>query len=276
MNTEYNPQDAWKQFSAGWRKWDEIMMNFTRPISNEMIRMLQIRGYENVLDVATGTGEPALTIASRLKNGKVTATDLSEEMLQTTLQNAEKRKIKNVETKVCDASSLPFPDHAFDVVICRLAMMLFPQPEVALKEMLRVLKPGGKIVAAVWNVPEKNFWVTAMMSTIREHMKLPLPSPDAPGIFRGAREGLIKNLFQQAGLKNVIQKEINGKLECNSPEEYWELMSEAGAAIAAALSKADESMKQQIKDEVIHKINEKYPNGHIAIDSSALVIHGEK
>ena len=114
------------------------------------------------------------------------------------------------------------------------------------------------------------------MGTINSLMQLPPPPPGAPGMFRCAKEGLMADLFKQAGLKNIVQKEVTGKLPSETAEVYWELMTEVGAPVVAALSKADEDMKQKIKTEVFRKINEKFPDGHVAIDSSAIVIYGEK
>ncbi len=147
---------------------------------------------------------------------------------------------------------------------------------LAAKEMVRVLKPGGRIATSVWNVPEKNFWVTAIMGTINKNMELPPPPPGAPGMFRCAKDGLISGLFQQAGLKNISQKEIAGRLNCKSADVYWNMMTEIGAPIVAALSKADDAMRQKIKAEVLEAVNQRYPDGNVMIESSALVIYGEK
>jgi hypothetical protein len=142
--------------------------------------------------------------------------------------------------------------------------------------MIRVLKPGGRIATSVWNVPEKNFWITAIMGTINKNMELPPPPSGAPGMFRCAKEGLISGLFMQAGLRNVSVKEVRGKLNCKTADVYWDVMTEIGAPIVAALSKADDIMKEKIKREVIEAINLKYPDGNVQIESSALVIYGQK
>src|SRR5688572_18776680 len=138
-------KEAWNKSSLGWKKWDPVMMGFLQPICDEMIRMLEINESDAVLDVATGTGEPGLTIASKLVHGHVIGTDLSEEMLKMAHQNAVERGITNFQTICCDESGLPFEDLSFDAISCRLGFMFFPDMQLALKEMIRVLKPGGKI-----------------------------------------------------------------------------------------------------------------------------------
>src|SRR5690242_15853311 len=98
---------AWNKTSAGWKKWDAMMMNFLRPMNDEMIRILNVKEGDYILDVGTGTGEPGLTIASRLKEGKVTGIDLSENMLDVANEHAMQRGIKNFQTYCCDASEMP-------------------------------------------------------------------------------------------------------------------------------------------------------------------------
>jgi len=269
-------KETWNKFSPGWKKWDELTMDFLKPMGDEIIKLLNPKSDAIVLDVAAGTGEPGLTIASHLNGGKVISTDLAEGMLEVAQENAKKRGIKNFETIVCDVCELPFEDNTFDAVSCRFGFMFFPDMELAIKEMKRVLKPGGKIATAVWNIPDKNFWITATMGTISKNIEITPPPPGAPGMFRCAKEGFMTDLFSQAGLKNVSAKEVTGKLNCKTTDVYWSLMNEVAAPVVAALSKADEALKQKIKTEVYSLVNERYPEGAVAIDSSALVIYGEK
>ena len=267
---------SWNKFSPGWKKWDDLMMDFLQPMGDEIIKLLRLQATDNVLDIAAGTGEPALTIAKIVTNGKVVITDLSDDMLQIARENAILKGIKNIETLACDVCELPFADNTFDAISCRFGFMFFPDMLLAANEMHRVLKPGGRIATAVWNSPEKNFWVTAAMETINQNMKLPPPPPGSPGMFRCAKDNFIVDLFQQAGFANVSQREVIGKLKSNTTDVYWNLMTEVGAPIVAALSKADEPMKEKIRSEVYQVVNKKYPDGNVQIDSSALVIYGEK
>lgn len=269
-------KESWNKFSPGWKKWDDLMMDFLKPMGDEIIRLLDPKDADVVLDVAAGTGEPGLTIASMLKGGEVTITDLSEDMLEIARENAARRGIKNIETRVCDVCELPFADNTFDAISCRFGFMFFPDMLLAAKEMVRVLKPGGRIAASVWNVPEKNFWVTAVMGTINKNMELPPLPSGSPGMFRCAEDGLMADLFLQAGLKNISQSEIAGRLNGQTTDVYWNMMTEVGAPIVAALSKADDAMKEKIKNEVYQIVNQKYPDGNVQIDSGALVVYGEK
>lgn len=269
-------KQSWDKFSPGWKKWDDLLMAFLKPKGDAIIRQLNLKDTDRVLDIAAGTGEPGLTIASIVKNGHVTITDLSEDMLEIAKEHALLKGLKNVDTLACDVSELPFDDNSFDAVSCRFGYMFFPDMLLATKEMYRVLKPGGRLAAAVWNGPEKNFWVTAMGGTINKNMQIPPPPPEAPGMFRCAKSGMIEDLFKQAGFKNTSEMEVSGRLKCGNTETYWNMMTEVSAPFVAALSNADEAMKAKIKKEVFELVNQKFPDGKVEIESSALIISGQK
>ena len=148
-------KQSWNKFSPGWKKWDTLLMSFLKPMGDAIIEKLGIGEEDHVLDIAAGTGEPGLTIAAIAKKGTVIGTDLSEEMLKIAESNAAGRGLKNYSTKVADAGELPFSDDSFTAISCRMGFMFFPDMELALGEMYRVLKPGGRIAASVWAAPDR-------------------------------------------------------------------------------------------------------------------------
>ncbi|WP_291142053.1 class I SAM-dependent methyltransferase [Flavobacterium sp. UBA7680] len=264
---------SWNKFSPGWKKWDKEMMDFLKPMGEKMIDLLDLKATDHVLDIASGTGEPALSIANYAK--KVTITDLSNDMLIIANENAENRGIKNVDFVNCDVCELPFSDESFDAVSCRLGFMFFPDMDLAAKEIFRVLKPGGRVVTSVWDIPEKNFWLTAIGGAINRNMELPPPNPGAPGVFRCAKSGLIEDLFHNAGFKDVKGYEVNGELNYETPERYWSMMTEIAAPVVAALSNADDQMRQKIKTEVLEIVQKAYPD-KVIIEGNSFVILGVK
>jgi len=266
----------WNKFSPGWKKWDDLTMEFLKPAGDKMVSLINPQDDDVILDIAAGTGEPGLTIASLLKNGKVISTDLSEGMQEVAREKAAARGLANFETKVADVSELPFDDNTFDAITCRFGFMFFPDMEIAAKEMARALKNGGRIATAVWNIPEKNFWVTAIMGIISKNMEIPKPAPGAPWIFRCADPDLMEEIFRKAGLKNISITEVEGKFNTGTVERYWNMSTEIGGGIVAALSQADDELVAKIKNEVFDLIHQKYPDGNVIFDTSALVIYGEK
>ncbi|HLX11484.1 MAG TPA: class I SAM-dependent methyltransferase [Bacteroidota bacterium] len=269
-------QETWNKFSSGWKKWDDMTMEFLRPVGDEILQRLQPLPHHHVLDIAAGTGEPGLSVASRVTKGKVIITDLADGMLEVAREKTRQRGVSNVEFRACDVSAIPFPDGSFDGLTCRFGYMFFPDMLMATKEMARVLKPGGRVVASVWGPPEKNYWVTASMEAIKKYTEFTPPPPGAPGMFRCAGKGFMTDLFRQAGLKNIGETDVAGRMNAGTADTYWQFMTEVAAPVVAALSKTDEATKAKIRTEVIARVNERYPAGNVSIDAGSIVVWGEK
>lgn len=266
---------SWDKFSPGWKKWDKYSMEFLSPHGNAIIEALKPQGNDVILDVASGTGEPGLTIAELIPKGKVTVTDLSDGMLKIASEKAMEKNLANVITQQADVSQLPFDDNIFDVVSCRLGFMFFPDMQMAADEMVRVLKPGGRLATTVWGDPENNFWVTSIVQNINKHIEMPHPQPGAPGMFRCAQPGLIGGLFANAGLIGIAEEEIHGKINCESPREYWDFMTSIAAPFVKAMSGADEETVIKIREGVIDSINLKYP-GNQPLETFGRITYGVK
>ncbi len=268
-------RQTWNKFSSGWKKWDEHVLSWLKPVGDELISSAALKENFRVLDVATGTGEPGLTAATLVPKGNVVGQDLAEEMLEAAKENARLRGIDNFETVACDVSNMPFPENHFDAVMARFGFMFFPDMQQAVNEMKRVVNPG-KIAASVWSAPDKNPWASVILGTINQMMQLPLPPEGAPGLFRCAKPGLMKEIFQHAGLKNISEKEISGVNKFDDAEHYWKFMNDVAAPVVSALSKADEEMKTKIKKAVFEKVQRFSSDGKISLTWCALVISGEK
>src|SRR6185437_7899196 len=154
---------AWAGLSAGWEKWDSVIMDQLGPVGAAMIDRLDIHDDQQHLDIASGTGEPGLTIARRAPHGRVVLTDLVAEMLDIAARRAQAQGIANVETQVCSADDLPFDDDTFDSISVRFGYMFFPDMAGATAEFGRVLQPGGRLCSSVWINPDDNPWTMIAM-----------------------------------------------------------------------------------------------------------------
>src|SRR3954466_1510041 len=134
-------RETWAGLSAGWEKWDSVIMDQLGPVGAAIIERLDIGEHHQHLDVAAGTGEPGLSIARQSPTGRVVLTDLAPEMLDIAERRARAEGITNVETTVCSADDLPFEDASFDGVSVRFGYMFFPDTATATAEFVRVLRP---------------------------------------------------------------------------------------------------------------------------------------
>jgi len=269
-------KQSWNKFSPGWKKWDKQTMMLLKPMGDAIIELLNIAPDDHVLDIAAGTGEPGLTIASIATNGKVTGTDLAEEMLLIADENAKERGLGNYNTRVADVCELPFADESFTAISCRMGFMFFPDMQLASDEMYRVLKSGGRIATSVWDSPDKNFWIAGTMGIIKKYMELPPPVPGAPGMFRCAGPELIAGIFARSGFKNITQQHVSGKVDYVNADYYWQNMLDVSAPVIAVMEKADEATKTAIKNDVYDMINAKTNDGKALLDFGAIVIYGAK
>jgi ubiquinone/menaquinone biosynthesis C-methylase UbiE len=269
-------RDSWNKFSGGWKKWDQLTMDFLRPVGMTILESIPLKDHFRVLDIASGTGEPGLMAASIVKNGMVTGTDLSEEMVAIATENARKKGLKNFETKVCSADELPFPDESFDAVICRNGVMFFPDLDKAVTEIRRVLKPGGYFSASVFTAPEKNQWAVTTMKVINKYVDMPSADPDAPGLFRCAKPGLMRNIVENAGFKNVQEKEVVFSLDVPTIDMYWSFQTEVAAPVVVGLSKADDATRQLIRETVYADVAGYFKNGKYSLPAAELVLTAQK
>lgn len=269
-------KEAWNSVSNAWKKWNVFTMNFLRPTGEAIIRALSIQHNDIVLDIASGTGEPAFSIAAIAKNGRVYATDLSEEMLNIARNYAHELNISNIEFKTANGSALPFNNDFFDKISCRMGFMFIPDMQLAANEMFRVCKKGGRAAISVWDAPEKNDWSTTVTKALSKHIELPKQSTDAPGMFRCVKPGLVKELFEKAGFKNVKEETISGKIDFETPENYWLNRTEMSETTISLLKKTDEVTINKIKQDLLEDCNNMLVNGRLIMNYAAIIISGEK
>ena len=267
---------TWSGLSAGWEKWDALIMAQLAPVTAAMIDRLDISTDQWHLDAASGTGEPGLTVARLAPMGHVVLTDLSPEMLDVATRRAHAQGVANVETRVCSADDLPFGDAAFDSVSVRFGYMFFPDLAEATAEFTRVLMPGGRLCASVWVRPEENPWTSIAMQAIAAEVALPPPDPDGPGMYRCAAPGYVSALFEDAGLHDVAEWDVAVELVTRTPVEYWEMLSEHVSLAVAALQQVDEAARARIAAAVIASVGAYEADGMVRVPGMARCIVGTR
>ncbi|HST65560.1 MAG TPA: methyltransferase domain-containing protein [Mycobacteriales bacterium] len=265
---------AWAALSAGWEKWDAVIMDQLRPVGAAIVESLGITEQQRHLDIAAGTGEPGLTVARLAPRGHVVLTDLAPEMLDVATRRAAAQGITNVETRVCSADDLPFADAGVDSVSVRFGYMFFPDGAAATAEFARVLRPGGRLCSSVWVHPDRNPWTSIVMQAIAAETPLPPPDPDAPTMFRYAAPGQVSSLYAAAGLRDVTEWDVGVELVTASPEQYWEMMSEHVSLAVAALGRVDAPARDRIAGAVIAAAAGYERDGAVRIPGVARCIAG--
>jgi len=267
---------TWADLSAGWEKWDSVIMDQLGPVGAAMIERLDIGADHQHLDIASGTGEPGLSIAKLMPKGRVVLTDLAAEMLEVAARRARAQGIANIETRVCSADDLPFQDASFDSVSVRFGYMFFPDVARATAEFARVLKPGGRLCSSVWVRPEANPWTTIAMQAIATEAVVAPSDPDGPNMYRCAAPGYVSALYEGVGLRDVVEWDVAVELVTRSPEEYWEMISEHVSLAVAALQQVDEPARQRVRASAIARVSAFEKGGMIRVPGLARCIVGTK
>jgi SAM-dependent methyltransferase len=173
--------DAFSEFRQRQRAmWASFAptATFTTPTASHLVKFAQIAPGEKVLDVGCGTGVVAVTAAQA--GAIVAGLDLTPELLEHARANQEIAQCGPIEWTEGDAEHLPYEDASFDVVVSQFGHMFAPQPGVALAEMRRVLKPGGRIAFATW--PPEHF-IGRFFALVGRYSPPPPPGAEPPPLW---------------------------------------------------------------------------------------------
>jgi ubiquinone/menaquinone biosynthesis C-methylase UbiE len=263
----------WNAAAPGWKRYGKDMLKWMAPVSDQLIRSAGITSGQTILDVATGTGQPALTIAKKIigPKGRVVGVDLSPEMLEVAEEEANYMGLTNIVFQVVKDESLSmFSDNTFDSVVCRNGLMFMPDPVKALKAFLRVLKPGGKASVTVWGSPDKSPVMAVVMKTISKHVSPNLekllstaaPQGTPGGPFSIPSVDMLRDYFLKAGFSDFNAEKIEVTVaETDTAEQFWQGMTEVTGFLVILLSKLPDEKKLAIKNDVIDSLNKIFPSG---------------
>src|SRR6202051_488528 len=187
-------------------KWKAKSAALGQPVTDALVEYAQLRPGMQVLDLASGTGEPAISLASRVgANGHVTALDLSADLLEIAAQRARTRGLKNFTTQRADAHSLPFPDSSFDLATSRFGVMFFRDPVLALRELRRVLRPAARACFLAWGPVAQPYW-QSMMGVVHRRVGGPMLPPGGADPFRFSTPGSLSDVLNSGGF-NAVEEE---------------------------------------------------------------------
>ena len=246
----------WNRVAGGWDKWDQYFSRNMTFINHRLVADARLRPGMRVLDVGSRTGYPALLAAEVVgPEGSVVGIDLAESMLAVATRKAQAKGMKHVTFRTGDATALPFDATSFDAVISRFCLMFLPEIPNALKEITRVLKPGGYVAAAVWSAPDKNPFMRIPMDVITSIMTLPQPDPEAPGVFRLAKLGELKGMLEGVGLAPLSEEEFIADVTYATAEEFFSSLMDIAAPFQNLFSTLTPQQKSEAERGIITAVN---------------------
>lgn len=278
MNDANNTLREWRDNAAYWAHYGPTIHTIFAPLTRALIEEAQIGAAHSVLDVAGGAGEPSLTIARHVgESGSVMCTDAIPEMVAAARSEAARLSIGNIEFRQCLADALPFDDDSFDITVSRLGVMFFPDPVAALREMLRVTKPGGAISLAVWHKSEANPFCHLVTDVMSRHVSTPPADPDAPNAFRFAEPGKLVRVLSDAGAVKVKERMLDFRIEAPiSPLEFWTMRSGMSVTLREKLETLPAAEREQISAEVQALVRDFFTNDHMSFPATMIIVTGYK
>jgi ubiquinone/menaquinone biosynthesis C-methylase UbiE len=269
---------CWNENAKYWIQYSETIRAMFAPLTAAMIEHAKIEEGQTVLDVAGGSGEPGLTIAEKVgPRGSVTCTDAVAEMVEAARHDATRRGLANVQFRQCTADSLSFPDNSFDATVCRLGIMFVPDPVVAVREMLRVTKPGGKLALAVWHKSEVNPFCYVVTNVMAQHVDSPAADPEAPNAFRFAETGKLANVLTEAGACEVEERVVKFNIQAAiSAQQFWTMRSQTSDTLREKLAKLSNAEQAQIAAEVEQEVKEFFPHDQMNFPTQMILVTGTK
>jgi SAM-dependent methyltransferase len=258
-------RDQWQTAAEAWHRWTPAIQAWLGPASERMLDMAGVTEGDDVLDVAAGAGEPAITAAKRVgSSGSVLATDISANILQYAVQAAREQEVSNLDVQVMDGEQLDLPDASFDAVISRVGLIYFPDQQRALGEMRRVLKPGGRIAAMVYATAEENLFFSIPVGIIRRRAQLAPPAPGQPGPFSLGGEGVLAESFRRAGFRGIVTERIPAPVRMTSAAECVQFERESFGALHQMMSALSDVERAETWAEIERELRQfEGPNGFV-------------
>lgn len=251
----------WNDFSRAnaSQRWRAQSGAMGRHVTEAIVAEAQIQPGMRVLDVACGTGEPAISIAALLRGtGEVIATDISAEPLKIGEQRARERGLDNVRFVRADVHQLPFPADSFDRITCRLGVMFFADLPGALRELHRVLKPGGRVSLLAWGPMEQPYFDTTIGTILAVLPGLEVPTSGAT-MFRFGKAGKLKTAFSAAGFSPVEERlETLAWDWPGTPEDFWHYFREVTVPFKALFQAVPSERRDEAHEAVLAAIRKCY------------------
>lgn len=259
----------------GWdkavRHYENFWQKQLKPAQDRMLEMANLQQNEKLIDIACGTGLVTFPAAEQLgPGGFVLATDISDGMINKGRELAEEKNYHNIQFARMDAEELAVPDHEYDVALCALGLMYFPDPVKALKEMYRVLKPGGRAAAAVWGQRDHCGW-SAVFEIVDKRVK----SEVCPMFFNLGNRDVLKRSFEAAGFSDIQFERLNTALIYDSDDEACGAAF-AGGPVALAYHKFSEQTREEADAEYLASIKPFQRDKGYAVPGEFVVAVGYK
>jgi len=239
----------WDGMAAGWKATRANFQRAMEPVSQWLVEAIHPQPGHSVLELAAGLGDTGLLAAQLVAPaGSVLITDASENMVAAAREHAEEVGATNVELRTMQAEWIDLPTASVDGVMCRFGYMLLLDPEAALRETRRVLKPGGRVALAVWDELDANPWMKVLRDALVGQELAPVAVPDGPGPFALGSDEAVAELLATAGFEDIEVQPMDLVMSAASLDAWWEQVMQSSITTAEIVRGLAPAEHYQLRD----------------------------
>jgi len=258
--------DGWQEQAA---TYDDHVGRLTQEADKHLIETVGLKAGMRLLDICSGPGYGAALAAER--GAKACGVDFAPAMVE-----QAKRRFPKAEFRCGDAEALDFPDASFDAVICPFGLMHLNDPDRAIAEAFRVLKPGARYGFAAWSVPEKAELLGLALKVLAAEADMTVPMPPGPPFFQYSDPAFAKAALERAGFDSIGFREVPLLFQGRTPEDVWDFFMKGTVRIMVLIRLQTPERQARIRDGIM-KAATRYRDGDtLKIPSSAIVHSARK
>jgi ubiquinone/menaquinone biosynthesis C-methylase UbiE len=237
----------WAGVAPGWADNADYADQRSAALTERLLAGVALRPGDRVLELACGPGGAGLAAAERVgPTGEVVCSDVVPAMAAIAAGRGAARGLVNLRTAVLDLEAIDQPDHSFDVVLCREGLMFAVEPDRAVAEMHRVLRPGGRLGVAVWGPPEQNPWLGLVLREVTAATGMVVPPPGMPGPFALADATRLRAVLEAADFGDVTLETVAVPVRAPSFEVWWARTTALAGPVAALLARLDAETSERL------------------------------
>ena len=254
MTTPEQTRDAWNGVAEGY---DEFVTPLVMPLAEQVLGRINLGPGMRLLDVAAGTG--ALSLLAAGLGAKVVATDIAPAMIERLDARARAQGLSNLEARAMDGLGLELEDDTFDVSASQLGVTVIPDLKRGLREMVRVTKPGGKVLIAALGPPQKaeffGVFLAALKATVPGFTGPPTDPP--PPQFQVADPATFRQRLAEAGLKDITVETVTFGLEFRSSADLWGFLMSSNPMGQILVANLTEEQRTEVRDVLAGMLRER-------------------